>query len=158
MPALYQVVSELQGKMPDTVETLLKQLPGVGRYTAAAIGSIALGQVSTAEDTICCTALSLFQGLLMWMVHPCCVAPCAFPGHRCSGWQRHPGVVSPEGHWGWQHKPSSDGSTLVRLDFFLSHRVCQTLSELGIALCHFNVWSNCMWREHILQLASIGVN
>lgn len=47
---LCQVVSELQGKMPDTVETLLKQLPGVGRYTAAAIGSIALGQVSTAED------------------------------------------------------------------------------------------------------------
>lgn len=59
VPALCQVVSELQGKMPDTVETLLKQLPGVGRYTAAAIGSIALGQVSTAEDTICCTVLSL---------------------------------------------------------------------------------------------------
>lgn len=58
-PALCQVVSELQGKMPDTVETLLQQLPGVGRYTAAAIGSIALGHVSTAEDTICCTVLSL---------------------------------------------------------------------------------------------------
>lgn len=45
-----KVVSELQGKMPDTVETLLKQLPGVGRYTAAAIGSIALGQVTGAVD------------------------------------------------------------------------------------------------------------
>lgn len=51
--AVCQVVSELQGKMPDTVETLLKQLPGVGRYTAAAIGSIALGHVSAAEDTSC---------------------------------------------------------------------------------------------------------
>lgn len=53
MPTLCQVVSELQGKMPDSVETLLTQLPGVGRYTAGAIGSIALGQVSTAEDTSC---------------------------------------------------------------------------------------------------------
>ena len=40
-----KVVSELKGQMPRTVESLLKQLPGVGRYTAGAIGSIALGQV-----------------------------------------------------------------------------------------------------------------
>ncbi|MEQ2216504.1 hypothetical protein XENOCAPTIV_017305, partial [Xenoophorus captivus] len=40
-----QVVSELKGQMPRTAGDLLKQLPGVGRYTAAAIGSIALGQV-----------------------------------------------------------------------------------------------------------------
>ncbi|KAK7889694.1 hypothetical protein WMY93_025254 [Mugilogobius chulae] len=45
-----KVVSELNGQMPQTVENLLKQLPGVGRYTAAAIGSIALGQVSGAVD------------------------------------------------------------------------------------------------------------
>lgn len=50
LPALCQVVSELQGKMPHTADTLLKQLPGVGRYTAAAIGSIALGQVNTPEN------------------------------------------------------------------------------------------------------------
>lgn len=43
--------------MPQTVDSLLKQLPGVGRYTAAAIGSIALGLVgdetwtSAAEQT-----------------------------------------------------------------------------------------------------------
>lgn len=43
---LFQVVSELKGQMPCTVDSLLKQLPGVGRYTASAIGSIALGQVS----------------------------------------------------------------------------------------------------------------
>uniref|UniRef100_A0A4W6EZJ2 Adenine DNA glycosylase n=1 Tax=Lates calcarifer TaxID=8187 RepID=A0A4W6EZJ2_LATCA len=38
------VVTELKGQMPRTVDSLLKQLPGVGRYTAAAVGSIALGQ------------------------------------------------------------------------------------------------------------------
>ncbi|MEQ2273689.1 hypothetical protein XENORESO_007540 [Xenotaenia resolanae] len=45
-----KVVSELKGQMPRTVDDLLKQLPGVGRYTAAAIGSIALGQVTGAVD------------------------------------------------------------------------------------------------------------
>ncbi|XP_019752255.1 adenine DNA glycosylase [Hippocampus comes] len=45
-----KVVSELGGQMPDTVDELLRQLPGVGRYTAAAIGSIALGQVTGAVD------------------------------------------------------------------------------------------------------------
>ncbi|XP_056895213.1 adenine DNA glycosylase isoform X1 [Takifugu flavidus] len=45
-----KVVSQLQGEMPRTVDALLKQLPGVGRYTAGAIGSIALGQVTGAVD------------------------------------------------------------------------------------------------------------
>ncbi|XP_044056352.1 adenine DNA glycosylase [Siniperca chuatsi] len=45
-----KVVSELKGQLPRTVDSLLKQLPGVGRYTAAAIGSIALGQVAGAVD------------------------------------------------------------------------------------------------------------
>lgn len=45
-----KVVSELKGQLPRTVDDLLKQLPGVGRYTAAAIGSIALGQVTGAVD------------------------------------------------------------------------------------------------------------
>ncbi|XP_074524023.1 adenine DNA glycosylase [Halichoeres trimaculatus] len=45
-----KVVSELKGQMPNTVDSLLKQLPGVGRYTAAAIGSIALGHVTGAVD------------------------------------------------------------------------------------------------------------
>ncbi|KAM9796152.1 adenine DNA glycosylase isoform 1-T1 [Syngnathus typhle] len=45
-----KVMSELDGRMPDTVAELLRQLPGVGRYTAAAIGSIALGQVTGAVD------------------------------------------------------------------------------------------------------------
>ncbi|XP_068599613.1 adenine DNA glycosylase [Brachionichthys hirsutus] len=45
-----KVVTELQGQMPRTADSLLKQLPGVGRYTAAAIGSIALGQVTGAVD------------------------------------------------------------------------------------------------------------
>ncbi|XP_050933194.1 adenine DNA glycosylase [Lates calcarifer] len=45
-----KVVTELKGQMPRTVDSLLKQLPGVGRYTAAAVGSIALGQVTGAVD------------------------------------------------------------------------------------------------------------
>ncbi|XP_054458782.1 adenine DNA glycosylase [Anoplopoma fimbria] len=45
-----KVVSELKGQMPRTVDSLLKQLPGVGRYTAAAVGSIALGQVTGVVD------------------------------------------------------------------------------------------------------------
>ena len=40
-----KVVTEMEGQMPRTVDSLLKQLPGVGRYTAGAIGSIALGEV-----------------------------------------------------------------------------------------------------------------
>ncbi|XP_077573093.1 adenine DNA glycosylase [Stigmatopora nigra] len=45
-----KVVSELGGRMPDTADELLRQLPGVGRYTAAAIASIALGQVTGVVD------------------------------------------------------------------------------------------------------------
>ncbi|XP_047442331.1 adenine DNA glycosylase [Mugil cephalus] len=45
-----KVVTELKGQMPRTVDSLLKQLPGVGRYTAAAVGSISLGQVTGAVD------------------------------------------------------------------------------------------------------------
>uniref|UniRef100_A0A1A8NHP1 Adenine DNA glycosylase n=1 Tax=Nothobranchius rachovii TaxID=451742 RepID=A0A1A8NHP1_9TELE len=45
-----KVVLELKGRMPRTVDDLLEQLPGVGRYTAAAVGSIALGQVTGAVD------------------------------------------------------------------------------------------------------------
>lgn len=41
--------------MPQTAEDLLKQLPGVGRYTAAAVGSIALGQVGE-EKQMCVLA------------------------------------------------------------------------------------------------------
>lgn len=62
---LFQVVSELNGQMPRTVDSLLKQLPGVGRYTAAAIGSIALGQVGH-HMHICTTAgcVAISQGKL----------------------------------------------------------------------------------------------
>ncbi|XP_076857400.1 uncharacterized protein LOC143511708 [Brachyhypopomus gauderio] len=45
-----KVVSELGGEMPRTTLELLKQLPGVGRYTAGAVGSIALGLVTGAVD------------------------------------------------------------------------------------------------------------
>ncbi|XP_043731932.1 adenine DNA glycosylase isoform X4 [Cervus elaphus] len=40
-----KVVEELGGHMPRTAETLQRFLPGVGRYTAGAIASIAFGQV-----------------------------------------------------------------------------------------------------------------
>lgn len=43
---LRQVVEELGGHVPRTAQTLQRLLPGVGRYTAGAIASIAFGQVS----------------------------------------------------------------------------------------------------------------
>jgi A/G-specific adenine glycosylase len=43
------VVCELGGRFPDSAERLL-QLPGVGRYTAAAIASIAFGESSAVVD------------------------------------------------------------------------------------------------------------
>jgi A/G-specific adenine glycosylase len=39
-----KVVTELNGEVPQTAEKLMKELPGVGRYTASAIASIAFGE------------------------------------------------------------------------------------------------------------------
>ena len=44
-----KVVNELGGEIPRSSEDLLKKLPGVGRYTAAAIASIAYGEVGYIE-------------------------------------------------------------------------------------------------------------
>lgn len=49
-----QVVEELGGHVPHTAETLQRLLPGVGRYTAGAIASIAFGQVSPQPAPILC--------------------------------------------------------------------------------------------------------
>ncbi|KAL1776784.1 adenine DNA glycosylase isoform X1 [Sigmodon hispidus] len=45
-----KVVEELGGHLPRTAETLQQVLPGVGRYTAGAIASIAFGQVTGVVD------------------------------------------------------------------------------------------------------------
>ncbi|XP_049735083.1 adenine DNA glycosylase isoform X1 [Elephas maximus indicus] len=45
-----KVVEELGGHMPRTAETLQQLLPGVGRYTAGAIASIAFGQATGIVD------------------------------------------------------------------------------------------------------------
>ncbi|KAK3566292.1 hypothetical protein QTP86_031030 [Hemibagrus guttatus] len=45
-----KVVRDLGGEMPNSAEKLLKQLPGVGRYTAGAVSSIAQGQVTGVVD------------------------------------------------------------------------------------------------------------
>ncbi|XP_060261234.1 adenine DNA glycosylase isoform X4 [Ovis aries] len=45
-----KVVEELGGHMPRTAETLQQFLPGVGRYTAGAIASIAFGQAAGVVD------------------------------------------------------------------------------------------------------------
>ncbi|KAM9244451.1 adenine DNA glycosylase isoform 2-T2 [Dugong dugon] len=45
-----KVVEELGGHMPHTAETLQQLLPGVGRYTAGAIASIAFGQATGVVD------------------------------------------------------------------------------------------------------------
>ncbi|NWX37276.1 MUTYH glycosylase, partial [Notiomystis cincta] len=48
--AARKVVSELAGQMPRRAEDLQKLLPGVGRYTAGAIASIAFGQATGVVD------------------------------------------------------------------------------------------------------------
>ncbi|XP_033919952.1 adenine DNA glycosylase isoform X2 [Melopsittacus undulatus] len=48
--AARKVMSELAGRMPRTAEDLQKLLPGVGRYTAAAIASISYGQATGVVD------------------------------------------------------------------------------------------------------------
>ncbi|XP_060629368.2 adenine DNA glycosylase [Anolis sagrei] len=45
-----KVVSQMAGHMPRTAEELQKLLPGVGRYTAGAVASIAFGQVTGVVD------------------------------------------------------------------------------------------------------------
>ncbi|XP_071172388.1 adenine DNA glycosylase-like isoform X2 [Mytilus edulis] len=45
-----KVVSEMKGEMPKTADELLKLLPGVGKYTAGAIASIAYGQATGIVD------------------------------------------------------------------------------------------------------------
>ncbi|CAL1536028.1 unnamed protein product [Lymnaea stagnalis] len=45
-----KVVKEMSGQMPNTAVELEKKLPGVGRYTAGAIASIALGEVTGLVD------------------------------------------------------------------------------------------------------------
>ncbi|XP_045440722.1 adenine DNA glycosylase isoform X3 [Pipistrellus kuhlii] len=45
-----KVVEELGGQVPRTAETLQRLLPGVGRYTAGAVASIAFGQVTGVVD------------------------------------------------------------------------------------------------------------
>ena len=44
-----QVCAELGGQVPDTAEALLR-LPGVGRYTAGAVASIAFGRTAPVVD------------------------------------------------------------------------------------------------------------
>jgi len=43
-------VDELDGELPSTSSALLKELPGVGRYTAAAIASIAFNECTGLVD------------------------------------------------------------------------------------------------------------
>ncbi|XP_041359050.1 adenine DNA glycosylase-like [Gigantopelta aegis] len=45
-----KVVDKLEGRMPRTAADLMKTLPGVGRYTAGAIASIAFNQVTGVVD------------------------------------------------------------------------------------------------------------
>jgi len=45
-----KVVEEMKGNLPTTAADLLKQLPGVGRYTAGAIASIAYGECTGVVD------------------------------------------------------------------------------------------------------------
>lgn len=96
--------------MPRTVDALLKQLPGVGRYTAGAVGSIALGQVGphskhTNTHMHATTNGGWDDGDL------CCL------GYWSSGWQCNSCAVPPQGHRSWLHRSCGNRGTLVRSNF-----------------------------------------
>ncbi|XP_064624691.1 adenine DNA glycosylase-like isoform X2 [Lineus longissimus] len=48
--ASLEVVNELKGQMPTCAADLMRELPGVGKYTAGAIASIAFGEVTGLVD------------------------------------------------------------------------------------------------------------
>ena len=54
-------MNHLGGVIPTNSAALMKELPGVGRYTAAAIASIAFGQVGTV-----CGEVYLFLYVYTW--------------------------------------------------------------------------------------------
>eukprot|EP00062_Callorhinchus_milii_P014527 gi/632963803/ref/XP_007898087.1/ PREDICTED: A/G-specific adenine DNA glycosylase isoform X2 [Callorhinchus milii] len=58
-----KVVSEFKGEMPKSAEELQKLLPGVGRYTAGAVASIAFGQVTGVVDGNVIRVLSRTRGI-----------------------------------------------------------------------------------------------
>ena len=60
--AAQMLVREYDGEMPTTVEGLLK-LPGIGRYTASAIGSIAYGIPVPVVDGNVCRVLARLTGI-----------------------------------------------------------------------------------------------
>ena len=41
----FQIVDQFHGEFPRDLEVLINQMPGVGRYTAGAVTSIAFNQV-----------------------------------------------------------------------------------------------------------------
>ncbi len=61
-----RIVKEFGGQIPSDFETLL-QLPGIGRYTAGAIASIAFGKQVPALDT---NAIRVLSRLLGWRGDP----------------------------------------------------------------------------------------
>ncbi|CAJ1954592.1 unnamed protein product [Cylindrotheca closterium] len=57
-----KVVNELKGELPQTVDSLM-ELPGIGRYTASAIASIAFRQPCAVVDGNVCRVLSRLTGI-----------------------------------------------------------------------------------------------
>ncbi|KAK4178051.1 DNA glycosylase [Triangularia setosa] len=55
---------EMQGLLPDTVEGLMKHVPGVGRYTAGAISAIVFGRAEPMVDGNVMRVLSRQMGLM----------------------------------------------------------------------------------------------
>ncbi|PFX16397.1 adenine DNA glycosylase-like [Stylophora pistillata] len=58
-----KVVEEMKGNIPSTASELLKQLPGVGRYTAGAIASISFGECTGIVDGNVIRVLSRLCGI-----------------------------------------------------------------------------------------------
>lgn len=58
-----QIVQELGGEFPDNRDSLMKQLPGVGRYSGSAVASIALGHTVGVVDGNVSRVLARVRGV-----------------------------------------------------------------------------------------------
>lgn len=68
--SIFQVVEELKGKFPSDRDGLVKELPGVGRYSGSAIASIAQGQAVGVVDGNVNRVLARVRGIGMDIAAP----------------------------------------------------------------------------------------
>lgn len=100
--AARQIVAEHDGHLPDTVEGLLA-LPGIGRYTAGAIVSIAFGRPAAALDGNLKRVLARLT---------CLETPVNTPAGERALWEIAEALVPAEGAGDWNQALMDLGATL----------------------------------------------